>query len=66
LKNFSAEGMLLFSDVAMSPGEFIKVRFDKPLHSLIPKIVASRVVWCRALEDQEEMVSHFGIGLRLM
>jgi hypothetical protein len=66
LKNFSAEGMLLFSDVAMSPGEFIKVRFDKPLHPLITKIVASRVVWCRALEDQEEMVSHFGIGLRLM
>jgi hypothetical protein len=66
LKNFSAEGMMLFSDVAMRPGEFIKVRFDKPLHASIPKIVTSIVVWCQDLEDQEEAISHFGIGLRLM
>jgi hypothetical protein len=66
LKNFSVEGMMLFSDIAMRPGEFIKVRFDKPLHSLLPKIVVSRVVWCQDLEDKEEMASHFGIGLRLM
>ena len=66
LKNFSAEGMMLFSDVAMRPGEFIKVRFDKPLHTSIPKKVTSIVVWCRDFEDQEEAISHFGIGLRLM
>jgi hypothetical protein len=66
LKNFSAEGMMLFSDVAMRPGEFIKVRFDKPLHTSIPKIVTSRVVWCRDLEEHETAGSRFGIGLRLM
>jgi Probable Zinc-ribbon domain/PilZ domain len=66
LKNFSAEGMMLFLDFAMHPGEFIKIRFDKPLHSSFPEIVASRVVWCRDLENQEETLSGFGIGLCLM
>jgi hypothetical protein len=66
LKNFSAEGLMLFSDVAMRPGEVIKVRFDKPLLTSIPKTVTSMVVWCRDLENQEEAISRFGIGLRLM
>jgi Probable Zinc-ribbon domain/PilZ domain len=65
LKNFSADGMMLLSDFAVSPGEFIKIRFDKPLHSSIPKTVASRVVWCRDLENKDEAVSRFGIGLSL-
>lgn len=66
LENFSAEGMMLFSDFVMRPGEIIKVRFDKPLHSSFPNTVAGRVVWCRDLEDQKEAVSRFSIGLRLM
>ena len=66
LKNFSAEGMLLFCEVAMRPGEFLKIRFNQPLHASIPQIVPGRVVWCRDLEDEEEAVSRFGIGLRLM
>jgi hypothetical protein len=66
LKNFSADGMMLLSDFAVRPGEFIKVRFDRPLHSSIPKIVASRVVWCRDLENKDETFSRFGIGLSLI
>jgi hypothetical protein len=66
LNNFSAEGLMLFSDFAMHPGELIKIRFDKALHSSIPKIVTSRVVWCQDLEDPGETGSRFGIGLRLM
>jgi hypothetical protein len=66
LKNFSAEGMMLFSDFALHPCEFIKIRFDTPLHASVPKIVASRTVWCRNLEDEDETVFRFGIGLCLM
>jgi hypothetical protein len=66
LKNFSAGGMMLLSDFAVHPGEFVKIRFDKPLHSSVPKTVESRVAWCQDLEDQNETVFRFGIGLRLM
>ncbi len=66
LKNFSSEGMMLFCDVPMSPGELIKVRFNQSLHASIPKIVPGKVVWCRDLEDEEEAVSRYGVGLRLM
>jgi hypothetical protein len=66
LKNFSADGMMLLSDFAVRPSESIKIRFDRPLHSSVPKIVASRVVWCRDLEDADESVFGFGIGLCLM
>jgi len=66
LKNFSADGMMLLSDFAVRPGEFIKIRFDTPLHASVPKIVASRTVWCRNLEDEDETVFRFGIGLCLM
>ena len=65
LKNFSSEGMMLFCDVPMRPGEFIKVRFNQSLHTSIPKIVPGKVVWCRDLEDDEEETSRFGVGLRL-
>ena len=66
LKNFSADGMMLLSDFSIHPGEFIKLRFDSPLHTSIPDIVPSRVVWCRNFEDRDEDGFRFGIGLRLM
>jgi hypothetical protein len=66
LNNLSAEGLMLHSDFAISPGEFIEIRFDKPLHSLVSKIMTNRVVWCRNLEAQDETDSRFGIGVNLV
>lgn len=66
LNNFSAEGLMLRSDFAISPGEFIEIRFDKPLHSSVSKIMTTRVVWCRNLEAQNETDSRFGIGVNLV
>jgi hypothetical protein len=63
LKNFSAEGIMLLSDFAVRPGEFIKVRLGKPLHSSAQSTLACRVVWCRDLESKDEAVSRFGAGL---
>ena len=66
LKNFSADGMMLLSDFSIHPGEFVKLRFDRPLHASIKDIVPGRVVWCRDFEDMDEKDFRFGIGLRLM
>jgi hypothetical protein len=66
LKNFSADGMMLLSDYSIHPGEFIKLRFDRPLHASIPDVVPSRVVWCQDFQDKDEDGFRFGIGLRLM
>ncbi|MBI5578873.1 MAG: zinc-ribbon domain-containing protein [Deltaproteobacteria bacterium] len=63
LSNFSAEGLMLRFDFAISPGELIEIRFDKPLHSSISKVMTTRVVWCRDLEAQDETDSRFGIGV---
>lgn len=63
LKNFSADGIMLLSDFALGPGEFIKIRLGKPLHSSAPSTLACRVVWCRDLESMDEAVSRFGAGL---
>ena len=37
LNNFSAEGLMLRSDFTVSPGEFVEIRFDKPLLSSVSK-----------------------------
>ena len=66
VRNFSAEGLMLHSDFSVSPGEFIEVRFGKPLHSSVSKIMTTRVVWCRNLEAQDETDSRFGIGVNLV
>ena len=66
LNNFSAEGMMLRFDFAIRPGEFIEIRFDKPLHSSVSKIMTTRVVWCRDLEAQDETDSRLGIGVHLV
>jgi len=46
--------------------ELLKIRFEKPLHSSVPKIVATSVVWCRDLEDKIETAFRFAIGFCLM
>jgi hypothetical protein len=66
LNNFSAEGLMLRSDFTVSPGEFVEIRFDKPLLSSVSKIMTTRVVWCLNLETQDETDSRFGIGVNLV
>ena len=66
LNNFSAEGLMLRSDFSVSPGEFVEIRFDKPLLSSVSKIMTTRVVWCLNLETQDETDSRFGIGVNLV
>jgi hypothetical protein len=66
LKNFSSNGMMLFSDFAVRPGELLKIRFEKPLHSSVPKTVATSAVWCRDLEDKVETAFRFAIGFCLL
>jgi hypothetical protein len=66
LNNFSAGGLMLFSDFAVQPGEVVSVRIDAPLYPSGAKILPSRVIWCRDVEDQGETSARFGIGLRLI
>jgi hypothetical protein len=66
LHNFSAAGMMLFSDFALRPGEVISVRLEVPLYPSGPKILPSRVIWCQDVEARGETRAQFGIGVRLM
>ena len=64
--NYSAGGMLIRSDFAISPGTLIKVNLEKPLYSSVSKTVDSRVVWCRRFENERGRYSRFGIGVSLI
>ncbi len=66
LHNFSAGGMMLYSDFAFKPGELISVRTEQPLYPSAPNVVTSRVVWCRDVNAKGEANGRFGIGLRRM
>ena len=65
LHNFSAGGMMLRSNFLVSPGEFLRVRVDRPLYPWTSKVVNSKVIWCRDLGDQNETITRFGIGVSL-
>jgi len=64
--NYSASGMLIRSDFAISPGTLIKVNLEKPLYSSISNTVDSRVVWCRRFEQERGQYSRYGIGVSLI
>jgi hypothetical protein len=64
--NYSAGGMLIRSDFAISPGTVIKVNLEKPLYSSASNSVASRVVWCRRFEQERGGYSRYGIGVSLI
>lgn len=66
LHNFSAGGLMLFSDFAVRPGEVISVRIETPLYPSVTGNLTSRVVWCRDVEAQGETRARFSIGVRLM
>ena len=63
---YSASGMLIRSDFAISPGTLIKVNLQKPLYSSVSNTVDSRVVWCRKFEQERGRYSRYGIGVRLI
>ena len=65
LHNFSAGGMMLRSNFLVSPGEFLRVRVDKPLYPWTSKVLTSKVIWCRDLGEQNETITRFGIGVSL-
>jgi hypothetical protein len=65
LNNFSAEGLMLRSGFAITPGEWVKIRFEKPLIASISNVMTSKVVWCRDLAAHGEAVPRFGIGVSL-
>lgn len=66
--NYSASGMLIRSDFPIVPGTLIKINLKKPLYSSTSDTVASRVVWCRRSEFENERgkFSRYGIGVRLI
>jgi hypothetical protein len=64
--NYSAGGMLIRSDFAISPGTLIKVNLEKPLYSSVSKTVDSRAVWCRRFEQERGRYSRYGIGVSLI
>jgi len=66
LHNFSAGGMMLFSDFALKPGEIISVKTDQPLFPSAPSVVASQVVWCWDMEALDGTNARYGIGVRRM
>ena len=65
LYNFSAGGMMLRSNFAIRPGEIIRVRLNKPLYTSASNLMTSKVVWCRDLDDQDDTVTRFNIGVSL-
>jgi len=66
LHNFSAGGMMLFSDFALTPGEIISVKTDQPIYPSVASVVTSRVVWCRDMDTLGATNARFGIGVRRM
>jgi hypothetical protein len=62
LRNFSADGMMLQADFAITRGEINTIRLDKPLYPSFSSVVTTKVVWCRDLESQNETDSRYGIG----
>jgi len=66
MHNFSAGGMMLLSEFFVKPGEIVRVKTDKPLHSSVTTTMTGRVIWCHNMEPEEEASSPFGIGLSLI
>jgi hypothetical protein len=66
LRNYSAGGMLIRSEFALSPGTLLRVRLEAPLYASVSDVVDSRVVWCRRLKEDADHYSQFGIGVDLI
>jgi hypothetical protein len=64
-KDFSNDGMLLESAVAIKPGTRVKIKFDTQPFKSAPKTYHSVVRWCKAVTDENAM-HNFGIGVKFI
>ena len=64
-KDFSNDGMLLESAVAIKPGTRIKIKFDTQPFKSAPKTYSSVVRWCKEASD-ENAVHNYGIGVKFI
>lgn len=64
MKNFSAGGMYFETEAAIRPKTSIKIKFDKPLFLSEQKNYSSTVRWCKPLDDENRVVSNYGLGVK--
>ena len=64
-KDFSNDGMLLESAVAIKPGTRIKIKFDTQPFKSAPKTYNSIVRWCKEVSDENAM-HNYGIGVKFI
>ncbi len=62
-KDFSHDGMLLESEVALKPGTKINIKFDSQPFKSAPKTYRSIVRWCKEVTDENAMYT-YGIGVK--
>ena len=77
MTDFSKNGLCFETEASLQPGTVIRVKFDKSLvssrldksfKSLINngyKSYNSKVKWCKHLDNDDQLVSSFGIGVEL-
>lgn len=64
-KDFSNDGMLLESAVALKPGTRVEIKFDTQPFKSAPKTYSSVVRWCREVTDENAM-HNYGIGVKFI
>ncbi|MGD9235068.1 MAG: zinc-ribbon domain-containing protein [Desulfobacterales bacterium] len=64
-KDFSNDGMLLESAVALKPGTRVKIKFDTQPFKSAPKTYQSVVRWCKK-ETDENAMHNYGIGVKFI
>ena len=64
-KDFSNDGMLLESAVAIKPGTRIKIKFETQPYKSAPKTYHSVVRWCKEASD-DNAILNYGIGVKFM
>ena len=64
-KDFSNDGMLLESAVAIKPGTRLKIKFDAQPFKSAPKTYNSVVRWCKEVTDENAM-HNYGIGVKFV
>ncbi len=64
MKNFSAGGMYFETEAAIKPKTTIKIKFDKPLFLSKQKDYTSTVRWCKALDEDSQAFSSYGLGVK--
>ncbi|MGD8961383.1 MAG: zinc-ribbon domain-containing protein [Desulfobacterales bacterium] len=64
-KDFSNDGMLLESAVAIEPGTRLKIKFDAQPFKSAPKTYNSVVRWCKEVTEENAM-HNYGIGVKFV